>query len=108
MARCYTALLTAFQYRMSGDQNAVLEDLDLVGELVHLHDPATRGVRNAVEVAVDADHAVPTEAALELGVSQTFQFNALVTVFVVFRALIDGELAMILNTVAEKLKRQSK
>ena len=33
---------------------------------MNLDDAAARGVRDAVKIAVDADHAVPTEAALQL------------------------------------------
>jgi len=40
--------------------------MDLAGKLVNLDNPPARGVRNAVEVAVDTDHAVPAEAALQL------------------------------------------
>ena len=50
---------------MRRDQEPVLEDLNLGSELVNLDDAATRGVRDAVEIAVDTDHAVPAEAALQ-------------------------------------------
>ncbi len=62
----HPALLATFQNRMGGDQHPVLEDLDLAGEFVNLDDAAARGVWDAVEIAVDADHAVPAEATLQL------------------------------------------
>ena len=66
MTRRNPALLATFQNRMRRDQDAVLEDLNLGGELVNIDDAAARDVRDAVKIAVDADHAVPTEAALQL------------------------------------------
>ena len=51
---------------MAGDEHAVLEDADLVGEDVHIEDTATRGVGDAVEIAADAHHALMGEPSFEL------------------------------------------
>lgn len=52
------ALVAAFQNQVGGDQRPIFEDLHLVRQGVDLHHPSARGVRHAVEVAADADHAV--------------------------------------------------
>ena len=44
---------------------AGLEDLDLVGERMHLEDASAGGVGHAVEVAADADHALVGDAPFE-------------------------------------------
>src|SRR5258708_4758383 len=66
VAGCDAALVASFQHGMSGDQPAVLEDPDLVGQGVDLDDPATRGIRHAVEIAADAHHAFVRDPPLEL------------------------------------------
>lgn len=60
------AVFTALQDGMSCDQRAVLEDADLVCERVDLNHSASRGIRNAVGIATDADRALPRHAALQL------------------------------------------
>ena len=65
MPRRHAALVAAFEHGMAGDQLAVLEDPDLVGERVHLQDASAGGVGHAVEVAADADHALVGDAPLE-------------------------------------------
>ena len=50
---------------MDGNDVARLENAHLVGDAVHLDDAPARAVRHAVEVAVDRDHAVTGDAALE-------------------------------------------
>ena len=42
------ALVAAFEHGMAGDQLASLEDLDLVGERLHLEDAPAGGVGHAV------------------------------------------------------------
>ena len=42
---------------MRGDERTVLEDADLVRQRVHLDHAFPGGVRNAVEIAADRDHA---------------------------------------------------
>ena len=44
---------TPFERRMTGDEHAVFEDPDRVGEDVHVQNAAARGVRHAVQVAAD-------------------------------------------------------
>ena len=51
--------------RMAGDERAVFEDADRVGEDVDVEDPAPRRVRHAVEIAADADHAFVRGAPLQ-------------------------------------------
>jgi hypothetical protein len=50
---------------MTGDQLASLEDLDLVGERMHLEDTPARGVGHAIAIAADADHALVGDEPLE-------------------------------------------
>ncbi len=65
MARRDTALVAAFQDGMSGDQRAVIEDADLVGQRMHLDGSAPGRIRDAVKIAADADHALARDAALQ-------------------------------------------
>ena len=65
MTRRDAALVAAFEHGMAGDQLAGLEDLDLVGERMHLEDTPAGGVGHAVVVAADADHALMGDAPLE-------------------------------------------
>src|SRR4249920_152422 len=44
-------VVVAFERSMRGDENAVVEDANLVGEDVDVEDAATRRVRHAVEIA---------------------------------------------------------
>ena len=41
MCRVEVFLVAAFEWSMGGDERAVLEDADLVGEYVNIEDPAT-------------------------------------------------------------------
>jgi len=59
------ALAAAVHHGMHGNDAAIFEDADLAGGAVHLDGPAPGGVGHAVEVAVDGDHAVPGDAALQ-------------------------------------------
>jgi hypothetical protein len=43
---------------MARNQHAVLKDLHLVNQEMHVEHPAARGVGHAVAIAPDADHAV--------------------------------------------------
>ena len=54
-----------FEDRMGGDQRALFEDADLVGERVHLDHAPPGGVGDAVEIAADRDHAFVGDPALE-------------------------------------------
>ena len=65
MTRRHAALVAALEHGMAGDQLAGLEDLDLVGERMHLEDAPAGGVGHAVVVAADADHALVGDAPLE-------------------------------------------
>lgn len=59
-------LMRPFENGMSGDQKAILEDTDLFGQRMHLDGPAFGRVGNGIEVAADADHALTTDAPLQL------------------------------------------
>ena len=60
----HAALMPAVQHGMGGDQRAVLEDADLVGQRMHLHGAPAGGIGDAVEIAFDAPHAVAGDAPL--------------------------------------------
>ena len=51
---------------MHGDQLPVLVDADLVGRDLDLQRPSPRPVRHAKEVAAHRDHALVTDATLDL------------------------------------------
>src|SRR5271166_337155 len=51
---------------MGADETAVLEQADLVGEDVDIEDAAARRIRDAVEIATDAHHALVGYAPFEL------------------------------------------
>ena len=57
MGRVEPLLATPLQRRVRGDQHAVLEDADLVGEDMDVEDAPTRRVGHAVEIAANAHHA---------------------------------------------------
>jgi len=65
MRRIETLLAAAFERRMCGDQLAVFEDADGVGEDMDFEDAPPGGVRHAVEIAADADHAFMRGASFE-------------------------------------------
>ena len=46
------ALMAALQHRMGGDEGALFEDPNFVGEGVHFDDPLPGRVRNAVKIAI--------------------------------------------------------
>ena len=50
---------------MHGDDLVGLENAHLMGRVVHLDDTSSRAVRHAVEVAVDGNHAVTSDAAFQ-------------------------------------------
>ena len=66
MRRIETRLVTAFEGKMAGDNHAVLEDTDFVGEDVDIEDATARGVRHAVEIAAEAHHPLMRDAPFEL------------------------------------------
>ena len=66
MCRVEVLLVAAFERNMGGDEHAVLEDANLVGEYVNIEDTATCGVGDAVEIAADAHHALMGEPSFEL------------------------------------------
>jgi hypothetical protein len=51
---------------MGGDQAASLKNLHLVGQRVHLDDPLSGCVGNAVKIAADAHHALMRNAPFQL------------------------------------------
>ena len=65
VARIEPAQVPALEDGMQGDEDAVLEDADLAGMVLHLDDAPAGGVRNAVEVAGDGHHAVAADAPLD-------------------------------------------
>jgi hypothetical protein len=65
VAWCDARLSASLQHRVHGDNAALIENTDHVGELLHLDDTAC-SVRNALIVAADRDEAVVAHAALEL------------------------------------------
>lgn len=58
-------LVPAVKNRVDGNQVAVLEDVDLLGCDLYGDLPAHRRVRHAVIVAIDRDHAVAADPALQ-------------------------------------------
>ena len=66
MRRVETFLVAAFEGNMGGNEHAVLEDADRVGEHVNVEDAAARRVGDAVEIAADAHHALMRDAPFEL------------------------------------------
>ena len=48
---------------MDGNDLAVLENEDLPGQALDLDDAPSRGIGHGIEVAADADHAVPGDPA---------------------------------------------
>ena len=65
MRRIEPLFAAPFERRMTGDERAVLEDADRVGEDVDVENAAARRVRHAVEIAADADHAFVRHAPFE-------------------------------------------
>ena len=57
MGRIKALLAAPFQRGVGGDERAVLEDANRIGEDVDVEDPTSRRVRHAVEIAADAHHA---------------------------------------------------
>jgi hypothetical protein len=55
----------AIERRLVGDQNAVFLYSDSAGEDKHIDDSPAGGVRHAVEIAADADHAFMRGASLQ-------------------------------------------
>ena len=66
MCRVKAPLIAAFERSMGGDEHAIFEDADLVGEYVNIEDTATCRVGDAIEIAADAHHALMGEASFEL------------------------------------------
>jgi len=64
MRRINAAAGLALQYRMAGDQLAVLVNPQLGGVMLDLERPAPGGVRDGVEVAPDRYHPVLADPAL--------------------------------------------
>ena len=65
MRRIGAALVAAFEQRMAGDQQAVLEDPHLPRVVLDLDDALPGGVGNAVEIAADRDHALVADPPLD-------------------------------------------
>ena len=65
MSRCDAALTTTVDHGMDGNDCPLLKDADLVGRAVHFDRATTGRVGHAVEVAIDRDHAVLGDAALQ-------------------------------------------
>ena len=65
MGRIKALLAAPFQRRVGGDERAVLEDANRVGENMDVEDPTSRRVRHAVEIAADAHHAFVRGAPLK-------------------------------------------
>jgi len=65
MRRIEPLLAASLQREVRGDERAVLEDTDFVGEHVHVEDAPARGVGDAVEIAADAHHAFMRSSPLE-------------------------------------------
>lgn len=59
------ALAMAIDHGMDGDDCALLKDPDFVGRAVYFDRAATGRVGHAVEIAVNRDHAVLGDAALQ-------------------------------------------
>ena len=57
-----TLAVITFQHRMTGDELPFFKDLDLMGMMLDLDNPAPGGVRHAVIVACHCDHAFATDA----------------------------------------------
>jgi hypothetical protein len=66
MCRVKAPLISAFERSMGGDEQAIFEDEDLVGEDLNIEDKTTCGVGDAVEIAGHAHHALMGEASFEL------------------------------------------
>lgn len=66
MVRRYAPLFAPLQNRMHGDQFPVLEYANFVGERVDFNQSASGGIRDAVGIAADADHALSRDPALQL------------------------------------------
>ena len=66
MAGSQATLVAAFEHRMDGNQPVGFEDANLVGQTVHLDNAFAGGVRHAVEIAADADHALMRDPPLKL------------------------------------------
>ncbi len=58
--------LAALQHRRRGDQSAVHEDVNLIGEHVHFDNPLSRRLGNAVKIAADAHRAFMRDASFQL------------------------------------------
>jgi hypothetical protein len=63
MCRVKAPLITAFERSMGGDEHAIFEDADLLGEYMNIENTATCGVGDAVEIAAHAYHALMGEAS---------------------------------------------
>ena len=61
-----SALMAALQDRMAGDQDAILQDPDLVSEGVHFDNPLSGCIGHAVKVAADANHTLVRDAPFQL------------------------------------------
>jgi hypothetical protein len=66
MGRVETPLVASLERHMPGNENAGLEDTDLIGKNMNVNDAAARRVRHAVEIAADAHHAFVRDPPFEL------------------------------------------
>lgn len=65
MSRIDPVSRVSFEYRMAGDQWAIVQDADLTGKLVNLDNPSG-AIGNDVIVAADRDETVMADAVLQL------------------------------------------
>ncbi|NVN09767.1 hypothetical protein HUK84_01155 [Nguyenibacter vanlangensis] len=60
-----TPLVAPIQRRVPGDQYSVLENPDFRRMVLDLENASSGGVRHAVEIAADRDHAFMTDTAFD-------------------------------------------
>jgi hypothetical protein len=61
-----TLLVAPFQRNVAGDERPILKDADLISEDVDVENAPARRIRDAVEIAADADHALMRDPTFEL------------------------------------------
>jgi len=66
VGRINPALIAALERSMHGNECTAFEDLDLVGKDMDVEDAPARRIRDAVEIAPDADQALVRDAPFEL------------------------------------------
>ena len=66
MCRGDPALVATLQHRVGGDQRAILKNLHLVRQSMHLDGPLPGRIGNAVKIAADAHHAFMRDPPFQL------------------------------------------